>query len=319
MSSNTVKVVGPTPTPPTGGSPFSGIGPRNLGTDPNDGSSTDSPSPTSTNTYSDLFPTASSSSSSDGSKSSPNVYYLVFLGVLVVLLGMAACLGYRAFRIRRRFRTATQRAIARGDPLPDVRDEYWGLGGLSAWTTDGFDRWNSRGLEEAAAAARGERKKNRWRRIPELHEAVAEGEKDTEGEWDFQPLVLHSLSPPSGEKGLDDDAEPDEPPQHDFQVWHTGPRPRPAPMFPNRRRSTSAEPASRPAASSGAVSSGRGTNRELDREIQPGEPLRVGVMISMPHQGTISFEGDADDAIGWEPGMEMGIWEGEVSGRKTLL
>ena len=78
VQASIIKVVGPTPTPPTGGSPFFGVGPRNLGTDPNDGTSTDSPTPTGTTSYSDLFPTASSSSSSDGNnKSSPNVYYLV--------------------------------------------------------------------------------------------------------------------------------------------------------------------------------------------------------------------------------------------------
>ena len=65
---------------------------------------------------------------------------------------------------------------------------------------------------------------------------------------------------------------------------------------------------------SGPAGSGRGKSKELDRDIQPGEPVRVGVMISMPHQATISFEGDGDEAIGWEPGMELGIWEGVVSG-----
>ena len=51
-----------------------------------------------------------------------------FLGVLVILLLLAACLAIRAFRIRRRYRTATQLALARGGPLPiDPHAEFWGL------------------------------------------------------------------------------------------------------------------------------------------------------------------------------------------------
>lgn len=48
--------------------------------------------------------------------------------MLVILLLLAACLAFRAFRIRRRYRTATQLALARGGPLPvDPHAEFWGL------------------------------------------------------------------------------------------------------------------------------------------------------------------------------------------------
>jgi hypothetical protein len=52
---------------------------------------------------------------------------------------LAACLAFRAFRMRRRYRTATQIALARGDPLPmQLRDDYWGLAGLPGFPgTDG--------------------------------------------------------------------------------------------------------------------------------------------------------------------------------------
>ena len=64
-----------------------------------------------------------------------------FLGVLVIIVLFAACLAYRAYRIRRRYRTAAQLAIARGEPVPTLgRDDYWGLAGLSAWTPEGLDR-----------------------------------------------------------------------------------------------------------------------------------------------------------------------------------
>ncbi|KAK4683431.1 hypothetical protein P7C73_g6834, partial [Tremellales sp. Uapishka_1] len=132
---------------------------------------------------SDLFPgaspTSTSSSSSGGVR--PDVYYLVFLGVLVVLVFMAACLGLRAMRLRRRYRTATQRAIANGDPVPPnwnvfARDnsEFWGVGGFAAFTADGLDRFG---------APRTDRRGDKARlRVPMMWEAQVEEKAEEEEE-----------------------------------------------------------------------------------------------------------------------------------------
>jgi hypothetical protein len=71
--------------------------------------------------------------------------------------------------MRRRFRTATQLAIARGEPLPhDMREDYWGLGRLSGWTPQGLDRFGQVGL--AGVLKEG----GKWKSIPVLYEAVVE-------------------------------------------------------------------------------------------------------------------------------------------------
>ena len=73
--------------------------------------------------------------------------------------------------MRRRYRTATQLAIARGDPLPvHLRDDYWGLTGLPGFTVNS-------GNEAPAGAITGDRggKKGRWDRIPKLEEAELAG------------------------------------------------------------------------------------------------------------------------------------------------
>lgn len=98
---------------------------------------------------------------------------------MVVLLLLAACLAYRAFRLRRRYRTATQLAIARGEMLPpDIRRDYWGLGGLSAWTSDGVDRLGMPLNDDI----RSRGPKGKWQRIPKLWDAVVEDDSDVEGE-----------------------------------------------------------------------------------------------------------------------------------------
>jgi hypothetical protein len=83
---------------------------------------------------------------------------------------LAACLAFRAFRMRRRYRTATQIALARGDPLPmQLRDDYWGLAGLPGFIhgTDGG------GAGVITGESRG--KKGTWTKIPILEEAEVEG------------------------------------------------------------------------------------------------------------------------------------------------
>jgi hypothetical protein len=156
-----------------------------------------------TSTYSELFPTPSTSSTSSGiypggGGAASNVYYLVvspgicnpaieltpivqFVGILLVLLILAACLAYRAYRMRRRFRTATQLAIARGEPLPaNMREDYWGLGRLSGWTPQGLDRFGPAGLGGLLRENGG-----RWKSIPVLYEAIIEEREGKGGDvWD---------------------------------------------------------------------------------------------------------------------------------------
>lgn len=72
--------------------------------------------------------------------------------------------------MRRRYRTATQIALARGDPLPmQLRDDYWGLAGLPGFT-HGADALGG-------GVMTGERsgKKGTWTKIPILEEAEVAG------------------------------------------------------------------------------------------------------------------------------------------------
>lgn len=155
-------------------------------------SSSGSPTPTTASaSQTNLFPSSTRSSTPDGNRST-NVYYLVvssayaclacarcssqFLGVLVILLLLAACLAFRAFRIRRRYRTATQIALARGGPLPnDPGNEFWGMGGMAGWTAENTVRID--------AGGRRGRKTTRWAKIPilwenEVYEKVSGAEED---------------------------------------------------------------------------------------------------------------------------------------------
>ena len=110
---------------------------------------------------------------------------------MVVLLALAACLAVRAIRQRRRYRTATQMAIARGGQLPDDPNDYWGLSGLSGWTPEGLDRF---GLPLPSGDRNGGR--GRWQQIPVIWDGIADeklkGEEETDG-WGFaQVSQLHS-------------------------------------------------------------------------------------------------------------------------------
>jgi hypothetical protein len=66
--------------------------------------------------------------------------------------------------MRRRYRSATQMALARGEPLPPgMRNDYWGLAGLSAWTPEGIAR--------TAAAREEETRGRRMLPKPRIHDA----------------------------------------------------------------------------------------------------------------------------------------------------
>ena len=180
--------------------------------------SSSSTSPNATNTYTDLFPSASGNQpapTSTASGAGANAYYLIvsristdmmtcgcggrdvlpsqshtftlrqadhrilhlsqFLGVLAVLICMASCLAFRAFRIRRRYRTATQLAIARGDPVPRLTEDYWRFGTFSPWTHDGWDRHDmAAGMDGIDGRGRGKK----WAKVPELWEAEVDGDEE---------------------------------------------------------------------------------------------------------------------------------------------
>jgi hypothetical protein len=86
-----------------------------------------------------------------------------FLGVLLALIILAAALTLRSYRMRARYRTQTQLAIARGDAPTGSwwGDDVWGI----PWVG-----W---------APVRSSRER-RWMPIPVLYDAVPEPEKDLE-------------------------------------------------------------------------------------------------------------------------------------------
>ncbi len=87
--------------------------------------------------------------------------------------------------MRRRYRTATQLAIARGEPPPNMRDDYWGLGRLSAWPPDGLDTFGMvPGME--GMYGRGERRI----RKPEMWEAEVDGKAEWDQEWEDTQVRL---------------------------------------------------------------------------------------------------------------------------------
>lgn len=88
--------------------------------------------------------------------------------MLIVLL--AILLTIRRYRLRRRYWTATQLAISRGEPPPQRwgDDDPWGL------LFPRPERWQ------------GRKKERRWMRIPSLWDAVEEGDRDI---WDASGQV----------------------------------------------------------------------------------------------------------------------------------
>lgn len=54
---------------------------------------------------------------------------------------------------------------------------------------------------------------------------------------------------------------------------------------------------------------------ELNRTIEAGEALRIAVVVQMPTfsvDGQRYRQGDNDEEVAWESGMELGLWEGVV-------
>ena len=99
---------------------------------------------------------------------------------------------------------------------------------------------------------------------------------------------------------------------------HMGRRPRPPHMLSfssltNRRRAShgltdETDQSARP-------------ERELSSELESGEEVRVAVVIRMPREAEDRNEDDqsaddqSEDEVGWENGMELGVWEGFVGSR----
>jgi hypothetical protein len=61
--------------------------------------------------------------------------------------------------------------------------------------------------------------------------------------------------------------------------------------------------------------------REIDREVEDDEDVKMAVIIKMPQeedaqtrpQRPREYDSDEDDEMtGWAPGMEIGVWEGRI-------
>jgi len=228
-----------------------------------------------------------------------------FLGVLVILLLLAACLAFRAFRIRRRYRTATQIALARGGPLPtEPGNEFWGMGGMAGWNAENTVRID-------AGGRRGRGKTTRWAKIPilwenEVYEKVPGEEEDLEdGLVGTRPVYVAHLQPVMLSSQREE--EPELP----------APEPIPQPTAPRRTladrlRRTPIEPSPPPPVPPPKP-------REIDRDVMFGEDISMAVIIRMPSEASHverprpdddSFM--SDEATGWKPGMEIGVWQGHV-------
>ena len=55
---------------------------------------------------------------------------------------------------------------------------------------------------------------------------------------------------------------------------------------------------------------------ELLTELELGEEVRVAVVIRMPTETEDwSVDDQSEDEVGWDNGMELGVWEGSVAAR----
>lgn len=56
--------------------------------------------------------------------------------------------------------------------------------------------------------------------------------------------------------------------------------------------------------------------KESDRPLEAEEPVRIAVLIQMPvdPSAPAPLYDDADDEVAWRPGMELGVWEGNLAG-----
>lgn len=64
--------------------------------------------------------------------------------------------------------------------------------------------------------------------------------------------------------------------------------------------------------------------REIDREVEDDEDVRMAVIIRMPFEDSVeprrriadsdagSLDEEEEDRSGWMPGMELGVWDGHV-------
>ena len=94
---------------------------------------------------------------------------------------------------------------------------------------------------------------------------------------------------------------------------HMGPRARPPPIInfaslAHRRRHSQPSPPTEFSSTYRTRS-----EREIDRDLNPGEEMRVSVVIQMPREKTdrkIDDETVREDEVGWENGMQLGVWEG---------
>ena len=117
-----------------------------------------------------------------------------------------------------------------------------------------------------------------------------------------QPLTVHSLVPPAAPQ-----ADPDQPASMTSQ--HMGPRHRLAHTVNFRALSYRRRPSQ--TVLNGAYPPVRGEpEEEIDRELVQGEEVRVAVVIRMPQEEGERRDEDGEDEVGWETGMELGVWEG---------
>ncbi|KAL1412393.1 hypothetical protein Q8F55_000138 [Vanrija albida] len=263
--------------------------------------------PQTSSTWTFFAPTSTSTSdSSNQTGKKMNVYYLVFLGILGALVVLACLLTMRSYRLRRQYRTAAQLAIARGAPFPPnwwanprarppPPDELWDGGVYTGGPPPGpLSEW---AIVGGRAPHGGQRRERRWVRIPVLWDAKPtpeyEEEVDAEPWWASwgQPLTAQSLAPA--------------PPLHRPGPVSPMPPPPPPPRLFRRNREPPAPPPPPPPPK---------IEREIKRTLEAGEPMRVAVVIQMPgyERRAVEDDDDDDEIVGWEPGMELGVWTGSV-------
>ncbi|WWC92451.1 uncharacterized protein L201_007409 [Kwoniella dendrophila CBS 6074] len=265
-----------------------------------------------------LFPTQTRQSNNDNNNKagSPNVYYLVFLGILVVLLVLAGCLALRAIRMRRRYRTATQIALSRGDPLPvfpnsGTLDNYWGI--------TAFDRLSGFQNDQNQRRREREADKAKLKLKPRIYDNLVYNYKDAKsGDYDDdRGNVLNSIEPISLQSLLPMSTTNVNTP-HSSNPY--------SPYFQNPNEQTSARPLfgfhrqrSPPVNLSHQQYQQQQQQPEMkesDRALIPNEPIQMGVIIRMPtevdNKQKQKSEWDDEEEVGWELGMELGIWQGHI-------
>lgn len=131
----------------------------------------------------------------------------------------------------------------------------------------------------------------------------------------MQPVTLHSLLPPLDPKAAaaaqastaDDHAEPitaassSRARRFNLQAFRRSHAPHMPIADPLEHRSKPAK------------------KKEIDRELQDGEDVRLAVVIQMPTAGdgvkkrqSWGSDDEEEEEVGWEMGMELGVWEGSV-------